>query len=399
MRPPTDGGGRARGEEAASPRGRLVEAVAGPPQWHRSKRGLCRIGARPFADYWGLHLPQPDAGTDPIGSPHDRAAWRPPRTRPGKETVEVARRSEHRACPPGFRCAAGLGLRVADVRRRARRLPPGAPGPWLREPGAGLPQQGRAMGLRLHEPGQDPRLPLRGLAEHVDTADPLVPEHGDTGSQRGRHWPHDSDHQRGGPAGRRIAPQGPIVVRPKPAPGAGILFGGILLRRASVRLWPSSLVPHAAGRHTLMVGGATEETLAPGRFACEQLGEGRLKSALFAAFELCYGPAMAPLTLEDLDQRTAALQRAQGETTESPALGGRQARPHPGCPGRAHASTGAGGDSPRAGRDRAGEGGVAAGESVSRLDNVEGRLDAFPRAIAEMIAASEKRIMAAIAER
>jgi chromosome segregation ATPase len=35
----------------------------------------------------------------------------------------------------------------------------------------------------------------------------------------------------------------------------------------------------------------------------------------------------------------------------------------------------------------------------SRLGKVEGNLDALPRAIAEMIAASEKRIMAAIAER
>jgi hypothetical protein len=35
----------------------------------------------------------------------------------------------------------------------------------------------------------------------------------------------------------------------------------------------------------------------------------------------------------------------------------------------------------------------------SRLGTVEGKLDALPRAIAEMIAASETRIMAAIAER
>jgi chromosome segregation ATPase len=39
------------------------------------------------------------------------------------------------------------------------------------------------------------------------------------------------------------------------------------------------------------------------------------------------------------------------------------------------------------------------GSVESRLGNVEGNLDALPRAIAEMIDASEKRIMAAIAGR
>lgn len=44
--------------------------------------------------------------------------------------------------------------------------------------------------------------------------------------------------------------------------------------------------------------------------------DGRLKSALFAAFGLCYGRVMA-VSLEDLDRRATALERAQGETTES----------------------------------------------------------------------------------
>jgi peptidoglycan hydrolase CwlO-like protein len=84
------------------------------------------------------------------------------------------------------------------------------------------------------------------------------------------------------------------------------------------------------------------------------------------------------LTLEDLDRRVSALERAQGETTESlrwvvAKLGRIQA---------------------------------VQDEHTLRLERVEGRLekveakvDALPRAIAELIEASERRIMAAVAER
>jgi hypothetical protein len=81
------------------------------------------------------------------------------------------------------------------------------------------------------------------------------------------------------------------------------------------------------------------------------------------------------VTLED---RTTALERAQGETTET-------LRWVVAKLGRIQAVQ----DEHTLRLDRL----------ESRLDKVEGKLDALPRAIAEMIGASEQRIMAAIAER
>jgi hypothetical protein len=76
-------------------------------------------------------------------------------------------------------------------------------------------------------------------------------------------------------------------------------------------------------------------------------------------------------TVEDLDRRAAALERAQGETTETlrwvvTKLARLQA---------------------------------VQDEHTLRLERLESKVDALPRAIAEMVDASEKRIMAAIAGR
>jgi hypothetical protein len=77
------------------------------------------------------------------------------------------------------------------------------------------------------------------------------------------------------------------------------------------------------------------------------------------------------LTVEDLDKRVTALEHAQGETTETlrwvvTKLARLQA---------------------------------VQDEHTLRLERVESKVDALPRAIAEMIDASEKRIMAAVAGR
>jgi uncharacterized protein Yka (UPF0111/DUF47 family) len=76
-------------------------------------------------------------------------------------------------------------------------------------------------------------------------------------------------------------------------------------------------------------------------------------------------------TAEDLDRRTTALERAQGETTETlrwvvTKLARMQA---------------------------------VQDEHTLRLERLESKVDALPRAIAEMIEASEKRIMAAVVGR
>jgi uncharacterized coiled-coil protein SlyX len=84
------------------------------------------------------------------------------------------------------------------------------------------------------------------------------------------------------------------------------------------------------------------------------------------------------LTLEDLDRRVTALERTQGETTETlrwmvTELARMQAAQD--------------------------EHTLRLERVEARLDRVESKVDALPRAIAELIDASEKRIMAAIADR
>jgi hypothetical protein len=84
------------------------------------------------------------------------------------------------------------------------------------------------------------------------------------------------------------------------------------------------------------------------------------------------------LTLDDLDRRVTALERTQGETTETlrwvvTKLARMQAVQD--------------------------EHTLRLERLETRLDNVEAKLDSLPRAVAELIEASEKRLMAAIAER
>ena len=98
------------------------------------------------------------------------------------------------------------------------------------------------------------------------------------------------------------------------------------------------------------------------------------------------------VTLEDLDRRATALERAQGETTESlrwvvAKLGRIQAVQDEHTLRLERLET----------RLDKVEGRLERVEA--RLDSVETKVDALPRAIAEMIAASEKRLMAAIATR
>jgi predicted nucleic acid-binding Zn-ribbon protein len=76
-------------------------------------------------------------------------------------------------------------------------------------------------------------------------------------------------------------------------------------------------------------------------------------------------------TVDDLDRRTTALERAQGEANETlrwvvTKLARAQA---------------------------------VQDEHTLRLERLESKVDALPRAIAEMIDASEKRLMAAVAGR
>jgi hypothetical protein len=84
------------------------------------------------------------------------------------------------------------------------------------------------------------------------------------------------------------------------------------------------------------------------------------------------------LTLEDLDRRVGALERAQGETTETlrwvvTKLARMQAVQD--------------------------EHTLRLERLESKVDTMGSSLDALPRAIAEMIDASEKRIMAAVSGR
>jgi peptidoglycan hydrolase CwlO-like protein len=83
-------------------------------------------------------------------------------------------------------------------------------------------------------------------------------------------------------------------------------------------------------------------------------------------------------TLDELDRRTTALEKAQADTTDTlkwvvAKLGGIQAVQD--------------------------EHTLRLERLETRLDKVEAKVDALPRTIAEMISASEKRIMAAIAQR
>ncbi|MFZ1101601.1 MAG: hypothetical protein WAN86_01770 [Hyphomicrobiaceae bacterium] len=84
------------------------------------------------------------------------------------------------------------------------------------------------------------------------------------------------------------------------------------------------------------------------------------------------------MTVEDLDMRTTALERAQGETTETLRwVVTKLARV-------------------QAVQD---EHTLRLERLESKVDTMESKVDALPRAIAEMIDASEKRIMAAVAGR
>jgi uncharacterized coiled-coil protein SlyX len=84
------------------------------------------------------------------------------------------------------------------------------------------------------------------------------------------------------------------------------------------------------------------------------------------------------LTLDDLDRRVTALERTQGETTETLRwVVTKLARI-------------------QAVQD---EHTLRLERLETRLDNVETKLDSLPRAVAELIEASEKRLLAAIAER
>lgn len=91
------------------------------------------------------------------------------------------------------------------------------------------------------------------------------------------------------------------------------------------------------------------------------------------------------LTLEDLDRRVAALERTQGDTTETlrwvvTKLARMQAVQ----------------DEHTLRLERVE---LRLERVETRLDRVEEKLDALPRAIAELIDASEKRLMAAISKR
>jgi chromosome segregation ATPase len=116
-----------------------------------------------------------------------------------------------------------------------------------------------------------------------------------------------------------------------------------------------------------------------------------LQCALSEESRVCYSYLVA-LTLEDLDRRVSALERAQGDTTES-------LRWVVAKLGRIQAIQ----DEHTLRLDRV-EGRLEKVEGrlekvEGRLDSVESKLDALPRAIAELVAASEKRLLAAIAER
>jgi chromosome segregation ATPase len=97
-------------------------------------------------------------------------------------------------------------------------------------------------------------------------------------------------------------------------------------------------------------------------------------------------------TLEDLDRRSSALERAQADTTETlrwvvAKLGRIQAVQDEHTLRLERLET------------RLEKVETRLEKVEMRLDSVEAKLDALPRAIAELVAASEKRLMAAIASR
>ncbi len=105
------------------------------------------------------------------------------------------------------------------------------------------------------------------------------------------------------------------------------------------------------------------------------------------------------VTLEDLDRRTTTLERAQGETTESlrwtvAKLGRIQAVQDEHTLRLDRIETRL--DKVEGRLDRVE---IRLDRVEARLESVESKVDALPRAIAEMIAASEKRLMAAIGSR
>jgi chromosome segregation ATPase len=105
------------------------------------------------------------------------------------------------------------------------------------------------------------------------------------------------------------------------------------------------------------------------------------------------------LTLEDLDRRACALERAQGDTTETlrwvvAKLGRIQAVQDEHTLRLERLETKFDLMDARLGTVETRLGNVA-----TRLEIVEGKLDALPRAIAELIEASERRLMAAIRAR
>ncbi len=97
-------------------------------------------------------------------------------------------------------------------------------------------------------------------------------------------------------------------------------------------------------------------------------------------------------TLEDLDRRSSALERAQGDTTETlrwvvAKLGRIQAVQDEHTLRLERLDT------------KVDKMDARLGSVETRLESVEAKLDALPRAIAELIQTSEKRLMAAIGKR
>jgi chromosome segregation ATPase len=97
-------------------------------------------------------------------------------------------------------------------------------------------------------------------------------------------------------------------------------------------------------------------------------------------------------TLEDLDRRSSALEQAHGDTTETlrwvvAKLGRIQAVQDEHTLRLERLET------------RLEKVETRLEKVEMRLDSVEAKLDALPRVIAELVAASEKRLMAAIASR
>jgi chromosome segregation ATPase len=119
---------------------------------------------------------------------------------------------------------------------------------------------------------------------------------------------------------------------------------------------------------------------------------------LSAVWGTCYGGAMA-VTVEDLDRRATALEHAQNETTTT-------LRWVAGTLGRMQAVLEEHTQRLNDHTQRLERIETTLGDHGQRLDRIEGRLDrleakvdALPRAVAEQIDATEKRLLAAIAKR